>query len=114
MKRKEIIIERKDVLEPIFQKMLRTETHHTHEIIQSKNGVLRWKDNIDENDIESESKILRDIESNQDDFYSESMRELYRDLGYSLCGYWKMFYGMVDDENEDGYVPNPPGSNSIK
>ena len=98
MKRKEIIIERKDILEPIFQKMLQTEMHHTHEIIQDKNGVLRWKKGVNTDSIDS---IFYEAESRS----SESLRRLYRDLGYSLFAYYELFYWLVNNEDADSYLP---------
>jgi hypothetical protein len=36
------------------------------------------------------------------------IRELYRRLGYSLFGYWEVFYWEVNNDNADKYVDQKP------
>jgi hypothetical protein len=36
---------------------------------------------------------------------SEIYRKLYRDMGYSLSGYWEVFYWDVNNEKVDEYNP---------
>ena len=40
---------------------------------------------------------------------SEVYRKLYRDMGYSLFGYWEVFYWVANNSEADKYVPNPNG-----
>jgi hypothetical protein len=35
----------------------------------------------------------------------ESVRKLYRDMGYSLSGYWEIFYWEMNNEDADQYRP---------
>jgi len=34
---------------------------------------------------------------------SEPVRKLYRDMGYSLSGYWEIFYWDVNNEEAEDY-----------
>lgn len=87
-----------------------TEEHHNHEIIEDEQGTWRWKENKDVN------KILKNMSLNDlcPLLYflgygknSEVYRKLYRDMGYSLSGYWEIFYWEVNNDKADEYVPNP-------
>lgn len=94
------IVERKDLPEG-YQEMMKTESHHDHKIV-SINGVLRWEENPAVNSL-LEHISLNDLcpllcvmgfGKN-----SEVYRKLYRDMGYSLSGYWEVFYwGMNNDD----------------
>ncbi len=105
------IITRKEVGESdnSYRKMLKTEKHHKHEIIEDEKGTWRWKEN------EGVRKILQNISLNDlcpllcllgYNKNSEVYRKLYRDMGYSLSGYWEIFYWEVNNEEVDEYVPN--------
>ena len=39
---------------------------------------------------------------------SEMWRKLYRDLGYSLFGYWEIFYWEANNEKAAEYKPTKP------
>jgi len=94
----------------LYRDMLKTEKHHKHEIIETKEGTLRWKENPDV------TRILEKISLNDlipllyclgYNKNSEVYRQLYRDMGYSLSGYWEIFYWEVNNDEADEYVPNP-------
>jgi hypothetical protein len=36
---------------------------------------------------------------------SEEVRKLYRDMGYSLSGYWEIFYWDMNNEDAHKYKP---------
>jgi hypothetical protein len=105
---KEKIVDRKDITEETYLEILDKESH-SHLIIEDKNGVLRWREN-------SSIRLLVDLRIlNLNDvvmkFYdkglsknSEEFRQLYRDLGYSLSGYWEIFYWEVNNPDFDKYI----------
>lgn len=103
------IVSRDKIKEKEYRLILDTETHHDHEIIEDENGVLRWKPNLNVCKI-TERLSLNDIIPL---FYylgygknSEIYRKLYRDIGYSLFGYWEIFYWNVNNEEANEYKPN--------
>lgn len=92
------IIERKDLPED-YAEMMATENHHEHEIVKV-NGVLRWK----EDDFVSRftascnlNDIIVGLHANGNGKNSEIYRELYRKMGYSLSGYWEVFYWEMNN-----------------
>ena len=116
-------VNRKDIKEPAYRKIFDVETHHNHEIIEDKQGTLRWKENPDVNTIlsferaGSTTKNMDKINLNSlimlfrclgYDKNSEVYRKLYRDMGYSLFGYWEVFYWEVNNEDADDYSPPSP------
>ena len=91
-----------------YDKMMLTETHHQHEIIQDDSGTIRWKE---DKFIQQFTKdcSLNDVVSgfytNGNNKNTESYRELYRRMGYSLSGYWEIFYWDMNNEIADEYRP---------
>lgn len=90
-----------------YKEMLDTESHHQHEIVMI-DGVFRWKEN------EDVINILEKISLNHlcpllcvlgHGKNSEVYRKLYRDMGYSLSGYWDIFYWDVNNPECDEYQP---------
>ncbi len=100
---------RRDSLPADYAEMMETEDHHAHEIIEDKNGTLRWKEDpfvsrfIDACNL---NDITRGFYSNGTDKNCEAWRELYRKMGYSLSGYWEIFYWEANNEDAPEYVPN--------
>jgi hypothetical protein len=93
----------------IHREILDVETHHNHEIIKDDYGTLRWKEN------EDVSNHLKKISLNDlcpllvslgYDKNSEVYRKLYRDMGYSLFGYWEVFYWEMNNKKASEYRPN--------
>jgi len=88
--------------------MLKTEQHHDHPITVCENGYYSWKET-------TTHKLLSDHYDLNDvvcDFISEGLtknseewREFYRDMGYSLYGYWEIFYWEINNEDTDNYQP---------
>lgn len=105
----ETIIKRSQITDRDFKKMLKTERHHKHPIIKGADGRPRWKENPAVNKILDESISLNDLipllHHLGYDKNSEVYRQLYRDMGYSLFGYWEVFYWEVNNPDADAYQP---------
>ena len=103
------IINRQDITTDIYRLILDTETHHDQLIIEDENGTLRWQANpsvrkyIDTHGLNDVIRMLHGLGHNKN---SEVYRKLYRDMGYSLYGYWEIFYWEVNNEDWEEYVPN--------
>ena len=98
-------IQRKD-LPSNYDEMMVTETHHNHEIIMDGNGTIRWKENVIVNHILiniSLNDLCPLLDSLGYGKNSEVYRKLYRDMGYSLSGYWEVFYWDMNNEYCDDY-----------
>jgi hypothetical protein len=92
-----------------YKQIFKTESHHEHEVIEDKHGTLRWK----------EDKVVKDLFKNDINLNhlwmlfmrmgltknSEEVRKLYRDMGYSLSGYWEIFYWDLNNEDANKYKP---------
>lgn len=99
------IINREDLPED-YKEMMASESHHNHEIVKV-NGVLRWK----QDDFVSRftdacnlNDIVAGLHSNGNGMNSEIYRELYRKMGYSLSGYWEVFYWDMNNDEAADYV----------
>lgn len=83
-----------------YEEMMVTERHHDHEIVMV-NDVIRWKENPDVNSI-LKNISLNDLCPLLDCLgygkNSEVYRKLYRDMGYSLSGYWEIFYWEINND----------------
>jgi|688.fasta_scaffold1143224_2 hypothetical protein len=93
-----------------WKEMLKTERHHDHEIVDV-DGVLRWKENKDVRDLVGGKGPL-DLNSLWEFFYamglnknSEFIRDVYRNMGYSLSGFWELFYWEMNNEDAADYNP---------
>ncbi len=92
-----------------YAELLKKETHHNHEIIKD-GDVFRWRQNPDVRFLVDEKISLNDLipllHCLGYDKNSEVYRQLYRDMGYSIFGYWEVFYWEVNNPKADEYVPN--------
>ena len=106
-------IDRKDITEDYAREVLDIETHHDHRIIQERDGTLRWEPGAAAGYIGSGAISLNDLcpllAAMGYDKNSEVYRKLYRDMGYSLFGYWEIFYWEANNEAAEDYVPNASG-----
>jgi len=89
---------------------LKKERHHDHEIIIDKmDGKFYWKEDpairkiIDEIGLE---KIYAFFELLGVTKNSEIIRKMYRGMGYSLFGYWELFYCETNNPKAKDYKPN--------
>lgn len=99
-------VKRSDVPE-CYQEMLLTEQHHNHEIVLV-DGRYRWKENQDVSnlvDLIGLTEIVSAMYSKGLTKNSEEYRKLYRDIGYSLNGYWEVFYWEMNNEETSEYLP---------
>jgi len=99
----------RDQLPDDYAEMMKTESHHQHEIIMDSNGVIRWKaDPFIRRFVDacSLNEIVAGFHANGNGKNSEVYRELYRRMGYSLSGYWEIFYWEVNNENASDYSPS--------
>lgn len=104
------IINREEIKEDLYREILDVETHHEHPIIEDEQGTLRWKKNEYVREIIDEKISLNDLLPMLCfmgyDKNSEVYRKLYRDMGYSLYGYWEVFYWVMNNEKASDYIPN--------
>jgi hypothetical protein len=91
-----------------YVEMMKTEQHHDHEIIKDELGTIRWKEDPFTGrltDACNLNDIIRGFYAEGNGKNSEVYRELYRNMGYSLSGYWDIFYWDMNNENADQYQP---------
>lgn len=103
------IVPRDKIKEEHFRLILDTETHHNHEIIKDEDGTLRWKPNLDVCKIKERLSVNEIVPLFCHLGYgknSEIYRKFYRDIGYTLFGYWEIFYWDMNNEEADEYKPN--------
>jgi len=101
-------VDRKDITEEMYVEILKREPHD-HPIVKDEHGRLRWLENRSISDlfdleILDLNKIVIGLYDKGFGKNSEEFRQLYRDLGYSLYGYWEVFYWDVNNEETDDYV----------
>ena len=104
----EKIIDRSEITEELYFDILNTESHHDHQIILDESGVYRWKANpIIEFCLKKTSlnDLIIHLINLGHDKNSEIYRKLYRDMGYSLHGYWEIFYWEFNNEGSNEYIP---------
>ena len=99
-------INRQDINIDDYKEIFEKESHHDHKIIKDEHGTLRWKENktvraylknISLNDL---CPLLDTMGFGKN---TEVYRKLYRDMGYSLSGYWEIFYWEVNNEEASEY-----------
>lgn len=90
----------------IWLEISNTEKHHNHNIIL-KDGRYCWEKTIEEkDDLNEKWKEWTKLGLTKN---SEEIRDYYRGIGYSLYGYWEIFYWEVNNENAKNYNPNKKG-----
>jgi len=91
-----------------YKQIFKTESHHDHLVIEDDMGTVRWKadpsvrevlDRVYLNDI---WMLFMKMGLTKN---SEEVRKLYRDMGYSLSGYWEIFYWDMNNEDAKKYKP---------
>lgn len=91
---------------------LQKETHHGHEIVLvGENETPHWKsipkvdDMIDSEiiDLNDLVALFHELGWNKN---TEEYRHLYRAMGYSLYGYWEVFYWEVNNLSAAKYKPS--------
>lgn len=105
----EITISRESITEDLYQEIFEKESHHNHEIIKDEHGTLRWKRNdrvdklVDEVGLNGIMMLFYNLGLTKN---SELIRKMYREMGYSLYGYWEIFYWEVNNSESDEYRKN--------
>lgn len=102
-------INRNKIIDETYRQILDIETHHDHEIIADSQGTYRWKPNATVTSILSNldfNSVIALLQNLGYDKNSEVYRKLYRDIGYSLYGYWEVFYWKTNNKFADDYKPN--------
>ncbi len=87
-----------------------------HELYISEHGTLRWvADPIKEQEIMDElgASDLNDLFCNGADKNDPRIRELYKHMGYSLYGFWEVFYWEVNNPLAYQYL-NKQGKKRIQ
>jgi hypothetical protein len=93
-------VNRADITESEVKEVLETESHHNHEIVVDDIGRYRWKENnnvtmcLESMNLNELISLLHALGYGKN---SEVFRKLYRDMGYSLIGYWEIFYWDVNN-----------------
>jgi hypothetical protein len=87
-----------------YKKLLIREKHHNHKIVMIK-GEFKWKKNENLKSIDT-NEIIRLFNQLGYDEKSEVYKKFYRDLGYSLDDYWKIFYFDLYKENIEENKPS--------
>lgn len=99
-------IERKTLIDhEYFGDIIRRESHHDHPIVEV-DGIPRWKENPEVSEYVGKiglNDIIGLFMSMGYTKNSEVWRKLYRDIGYSLSGYWEVFYWNWNNEDADEY-----------
>lgn len=102
-------IKREDITDSEeYLEIFKKEYHHDHKIIKDKDDVLRWEaDPLIEKlvtlDLISLNDLIPKMWAKGMDKNSEEYRELYRKIGYSLSGYWEVFYWDANNDDADSY-----------
>ncbi len=102
------IINREDIKEDTYREILDVETHHDHLIQKDAAGVLRWvqndivRDLVDKLRLNEIWLLFSELGLTKND---EILRKMYRDMGYSLFGYWEIFYWEVNNPDAGQYLP---------
>ena len=110
------VIDRNSITADTYREILDVEVHHNHPIIEDDHGTLRWEANpsvrnfIDTHNLNDIIIMLRVLGYDKN---SEIYRKLYRDMGYSLYGYWEIFYWEANNDAADKYVPKKEVEYSI-
>jgi hypothetical protein len=89
----------------LFAEIMQKESHHNHEIVDEHGP--RWKGDTrvsklvdDMGGMNNVVALMYSIGLNKN---SEEWRKLYRDIGYSLYGYWEIFYWEMNNEDAADY-----------
>ena len=98
-----ILNQRDNVKHTQWEEIKKTERHHNHNLAMREDGVLCWEKTItDYGDINKkwEEWAKKGLNKN-----SEEIREYYRGIGYSIYGYWEIFYWEVNNPEANEYDP---------
>tara|TARA_R110000851_G_scaffold72413_3_gene160441 strand:+ start:913 stop:1452 length:540 start_codon:yes stop_codon:yes gene_type:complete len=95
-------IERIDLPED-YHEMMRTENHHDHKIIVDDTGVIRWEQ--DEDADRPFEELMAWFCKHKISKNHETYRLTYRNMGFSLSGYYDVFYCTMNNDICHHYKP---------
>lgn len=90
-----------------YAEVMKGERYHNHIIIKDKHETYRWEDNPSrEKEIMDwyGAKDLNELFENGAKKNQPLVRELYRCIGYSIFGYWEVFYWDWNNELADEWL----------
>ena len=102
------IVKRENIEEIAYKKIFKKESHHDHPVVNDGSGTLRWQSDptvqnlVDRMNLNDIWILFHHMGLTKN---SEEVRKLYRDMGYSLSGYWNVFYWEMNNEDADQYRP---------
>lgn len=102
------IVNKDEITNETYREILDVETHHKHIIYEDENGKLFWKEDnivrkmVDKIGLNDIYQLFYSLGLNKN---SELIRKMYRDMGYSLFGYWETFYCEANNDIANQYVP---------
>lgn len=103
---------KREALEESYGDMLKTESHHKHEIIKDEHGVVKWKENPKVRETMKQENVglgelIKTLDVIGYDRNSEVLRKLYREMGVSLSSYITMFYDPCNNDEVEDYKQPP-------
>ncbi len=102
------IIQRDTIKNKTYREILDVETHHDHLIEKDEDGTLRWTRNykvceiVDKIGMENIFELFERLGANKN---SELLRKMFRERGYTLFGYWELFYCETNNDIANEYTP---------
>lgn len=102
-------ISKSQIVYPHHIEIIRTENHHNHLLVVDRFNTIRWKPDDRVCNILSGinfNHVIEDFIKRGLDKNCEEYRKMYRDIGYSLDGYWEIFYWEVNNPISKEYIPN--------
>ncbi len=90
-----------------YEMVLAREEKDGHQLYVDKHDTIRWVENpIREKEIMDIYRAgdLSQLFMHGADKNTAIIRELYKCIGYSLCGFWEIFYWEVNNERANEYV----------
>ena len=90
-----------------FADVMKGETTHDHLIVKDESGTLRWLEDpevkklIDSPDFSLNDWWITRLQMNSKAKNDPEVRKFYRDMGYSIYGYWEIFYWEINNEYAD-------------
>lgn len=104
------IIDTKYVTVNYIIDILKKEKHHKHNLVTYDNdNSVYWETNkivldiVDKIGLGNIMQLFCELGLTKND---EVVRKLYRDIGYSLFGYWEIFYWETNNPIAKKYKPN--------
>ena len=103
---REVSREEVSALSEDYAEIMRKESHHDHKIYEDKHGTYRWAtvqvvDDLVE--VVGLNQVVESLFFKGYDKNSELYREIYRSIGYSISGYWEIFYWEANNEDASEY-----------